>query len=272
MRDTHPEPQRLIVPVLAEVPRVRKRTVARPGVRVEKRVRTRTEQVSVELERGDLAIERRGVNLLYDEPPQVRQEGETTVVPVIEEVVILETKYLVREEVRVTRLRERHCVSSPITLRREEVSITEAPPASRSDGAPFSGKPIDVPASEEAPDVATELRRVEEIALVRRSEEQQASANAMLAEQRVEVTPLAAAQNEHVEEPARRTPMNTTNTGLRPSQPSRSPRVVVTDANANANKTTGTSLAHKGRPLSPALIAALILAALVILYLVIKAF
>jgi hypothetical protein len=51
------------------------------------------------------SVERVAVNRIVDAYPQVREEGDTTVVPVVEEVLIIQKRLMLKEEVRITRKR-----------------------------------------------------------------------------------------------------------------------------------------------------------------------
>jgi hypothetical protein len=51
------------------------------------------------------------VNRLVDAHPEVREEGGTIVVPVVEEVIVIEKRLMLKEEVRITRRRSE--VSEP---------------------------------------------------------------------------------------------------------------------------------------------------------------
>jgi hypothetical protein len=53
----------------------------------------------------DVSVERVPVNRIVDALPETRQEGEITVIPVIEEVITVEKRLLLREEVRIRRSR-----------------------------------------------------------------------------------------------------------------------------------------------------------------------
>jgi hypothetical protein len=53
----------------------------------------------------DVTVERIPVNRLLDAPAETRQEGETTVIPVMEEVITIQKRLFLREEVRITRRR-----------------------------------------------------------------------------------------------------------------------------------------------------------------------
>ncbi len=53
----------------------------------------------------DVDVQRVAVNRLVDRRPETRQEGDTTVIPVVEEVITIQKRLLLREEVRITRRR-----------------------------------------------------------------------------------------------------------------------------------------------------------------------
>jgi hypothetical protein len=53
----------------------------------------------------DVHIERVPVNRIISGPAQTRQEGDTTIIPVVEEVITIQKRILLREEVRITRKR-----------------------------------------------------------------------------------------------------------------------------------------------------------------------
>ncbi len=53
----------------------------------------------------DVSVERVPVNRIVDAVPETRQEGDVTIIPVIEEVITVEKRLLLREEVRIRRSR-----------------------------------------------------------------------------------------------------------------------------------------------------------------------
>jgi uncharacterized protein (TIGR02271 family) len=62
--------------------------------------------------------------------PQVRYEGQTMIIPVVEEVLVVEKRLRLREELHVTKRRTEDSMPQAVTLRREEVHIDrEAPDA-----------------------------------------------------------------------------------------------------------------------------------------------
>jgi hypothetical protein len=51
-------------------------------------------------------VERVPVNRFIDEPAETRQEGDVTIVPVMEEVLVVQRRLMLKEEIRITRRRE----------------------------------------------------------------------------------------------------------------------------------------------------------------------
>jgi len=92
------------------------------------RVRTYTQErealVDENLEHERVEIETVPVGRRIDTVPDVRQEGDTTVVPVVEEIVHVERQLMLKEEVRIRRIRttERH--QEKVTLRHQEAVVT----------------------------------------------------------------------------------------------------------------------------------------------------
>ncbi len=59
----------------------------------------------------DVGIDRVPVNQLVDEPPVTREEGDVTIIPVVEEVLVVQKRYMIKEEIRIQR--QRHPVEQP---------------------------------------------------------------------------------------------------------------------------------------------------------------
>jgi uncharacterized protein (TIGR02271 family) len=80
-------------------------------------------QIDVGTDRVD--VQRVPVNEEVDTPPQVREEGDTLIVPVVEEVLVVTKRYRILEEVRVTKHRDIRTETFSEDLRREVVRVTE---------------------------------------------------------------------------------------------------------------------------------------------------
>lgn len=115
-----------VIPVVEERAEIgiRRRTTGR--TRVATRTETVTEDVAMRLASEAVEVTRIPVGRDLDpgEPvPGVREEGDTTILPVLEEVLVVEKRLRLVEEVRVRRTREAENVSIPVTLRRQIAEI-----------------------------------------------------------------------------------------------------------------------------------------------------
>jgi stress response protein YsnF len=78
----------------------------------------------VPLSRERVEVERVAVNRIVEQAPAVRTEGDVTIIPVLEEVLVVEKRLMLREEVRLVRRREETREQQTVTLRKEEVEVT----------------------------------------------------------------------------------------------------------------------------------------------------
>ena len=112
-----------VVPVIEETAVVRKERVVTETVRLRKRVHEDEEVLDVPVQTEAIEVERGPVGRWIDAPAEVRREGDTTVYPVVEEVLVAEKRLRLVEEVRVTRRQETRRVQERVELRREEVVV-----------------------------------------------------------------------------------------------------------------------------------------------------
>jgi uncharacterized protein (TIGR02271 family) len=110
--------------LFAEELEVRKETVETGRLRVSKQTRTREAFVDESLlsERAD--VETVPIGRQIFEMPKVRQEGDTTIIPIVEEVLHTERRLILKEEVRITRRRKTEQFQDRVTLRYQEAVIT----------------------------------------------------------------------------------------------------------------------------------------------------
>lgn len=101
------------------------RPVRRGTVRVVRRIETVPVQETIETWRDDVVVERVSVNREVETAPEPRMEGETIVVPVVEEVVVAQTRLVLREEVRISRRRVAEPVVVEGVVRREAIDVVQ---------------------------------------------------------------------------------------------------------------------------------------------------
>jgi uncharacterized protein (TIGR02271 family) len=73
-------------------------------------------------------IERVPVNRVLQEPASPRQEGDTLVVPVMEEVLVVEKRLILKEELHITRRRKEIRNPQRVVLRKEEAVVERIEP------------------------------------------------------------------------------------------------------------------------------------------------
>ncbi len=119
-----------ILPVLAETLRVDKRSVEE-RVSVHTTVHERDELVDLLLQSDSLDIERVRLDQVVQTAPGVREEGDLLIVPVLEEILVVEKRLILREEIRIRRTRTMRPHQETVRLRREEAVVERSSPASQ---------------------------------------------------------------------------------------------------------------------------------------------
>jgi uncharacterized protein (TIGR02271 family) len=120
------------IPIAEEHLTIDKRVVETGRVRIRTVVDEKLVRVGEDLERDDVRIERVPVNREVREPPQTREENGVLIVPILEEVVVMEKRLLLKEELHIHRNRSRERVEEAVRVRstRPEVQRIAAGPAS----------------------------------------------------------------------------------------------------------------------------------------------
>jgi len=121
------------IPVLNEDLKVGLAKVETGRVRASKKVHEEDLIVSGPLTNDELSIERVPLNTYVEVAPEVRYEGDTMIIPVLEEEVVVQTRLKLVEEVRITRRQVERNVEHPLTPRKEEIVIDRLPPKEGSD-------------------------------------------------------------------------------------------------------------------------------------------
>jgi uncharacterized protein (TIGR02271 family) len=108
---------------------VQRHRVETGKVRITKVVHEHEEEVNTSRVREEITIERVTLNRMVDTPVSMRQEGDTFIIPLLEEVVVVEKRLMVKEELRITKRRIEEPASQQVTLRREEVIVERLDPS-----------------------------------------------------------------------------------------------------------------------------------------------
>lgn len=129
--------QKNVIPIVEEQIQVGKQVVETGALRISKKVHEEEVTVDVPITYNEHDVERVAVNKFVDAPPPIRYEGNTMIIPILEEVVVLEKRLKVVEELRVTARQVQTASSQQVTLLKEEVNVqrsSETP--NRSTGNP----------------------------------------------------------------------------------------------------------------------------------------
>lgn len=126
-----PDGEELRIPIVEEIAHVDVRDLVTGRLRV--RTATEMQEVEVErdLQRNTVEVERVSVGRWIGDDeafPSVRTEGDVTVVPVIEEVLVVERRFRLVEEVRITSRETTETFQTPVRLRRQRVIVERAGP------------------------------------------------------------------------------------------------------------------------------------------------
>lgn len=123
------------IPLVEERVVIAKKQVESGRVRVHVTVDERQETVAEELARDEVEIERVPRNVRLTDMPHVRLEGTTTIVPVVEEVLVVDKALMLVEEIHIRRKTASERREIPVTVRTERAAIERdgpvADPASK---------------------------------------------------------------------------------------------------------------------------------------------
>ncbi len=116
----------LVLPVVREQVQVGTRTIdTGRGVRIHKTVSEHPHNIDEMLLRDALDVQRIAVDQIVSlsEAPVTRQEGDTLIVPILEEVLVIEKKVRIKEEIHITRSHSHERHVDTVLLKQEDVSI-----------------------------------------------------------------------------------------------------------------------------------------------------
>lgn len=111
------------IPLVQEDVVISKRQRETGRVRVRTELQWHTARARAELFRDHVEIERVPVGREVDSVPPVRDDGDTVVIPVVEEVLVVEKRLVLKEEVHMKRVRTVEHLDEPVRLRVMEAVV-----------------------------------------------------------------------------------------------------------------------------------------------------
>ena len=134
-----------VLPLLAEEVAVSKQVVETGRVQVARITHEREQLIDELLTHETVEIDRTPIGRQVDRVPPIIDEGDTVVIPIVEEVLVVERRLLLKEEVRVRRVHSTERHQESVILRHHEAVVTRLP--------------VEAPAAGEGPDASTKSQQ-----------------------------------------------------------------------------------------------------------------
>ncbi len=112
-----------VLPLLEEEVRIGKREVSTGKVRIRTTSESFEEIARATLQGETVEVTRVPVDRVVDEAPQTRTEGGVTIIPVLEEVMFVEKRLVLKEELHIRRQATTETVEVPVSLRKQQAVV-----------------------------------------------------------------------------------------------------------------------------------------------------
>src|ERR1700749_1144074 len=96
-----PDNQDAVIPLYADSISIDRREVEGDTIRLAVQTHTREQVIDEQLAHTRVEIERKPIGRTIDAAPPVRTEGDTIIIPVIEEIAVVERRLVLKEEIVV---------------------------------------------------------------------------------------------------------------------------------------------------------------------------
>ena len=112
-----------VIPLTEEQILVGKKTVTTGTVRLHRGTETFTDSVTLPVTRTGWEVERTPIGQLYSTRPEIRQDGDTTIYPLVEERLVATREYFLIEEVRVRQVATTTERTATVELTRDVLGV-----------------------------------------------------------------------------------------------------------------------------------------------------
>jgi len=128
MPDQERRPEDLRIPLHVEEVSVSRREIEKGNVQIALITGAREQLIDEELTHVRVEIERVPIGRTIEVVPPIGQEGDITIIPVVEEVMVVERRLVLKEEVRVRRVSTKEQHQETVVLRQQEAVVTREGP------------------------------------------------------------------------------------------------------------------------------------------------
>lgn len=111
------------IPLVEEEVQIGKRVVSRGKVRIRTVTETSHEMARATLRGEEVDVQRVPVDRVVDAVPEIRNEGDLVIVPVVEEVLVVEKRLVLKEELHIRRRATVEEVEQAVELRRQRAVV-----------------------------------------------------------------------------------------------------------------------------------------------------
>ncbi len=120
-----PEGKEDVIELREEQISIRKNQVLTGNISIKKTTETEEVTNEVSLFREDISIEHVIVNEQVEAMPQVREEGNTTIIPIVREVAVVTKKLVLVKEIRITKNRVESTERIKTDIRSEKAEVIQ---------------------------------------------------------------------------------------------------------------------------------------------------
>jgi len=113
----------VVVPVVSEELHADAFPVQTGGVRVTKHVKSHDEILEQELRKGRVEVKRVKTERVVDGPQPIQRLGNKLIIPVVSEVLHVQKRWVVTEEIHLTPIEERQSVQQKVRVNHEEAEV-----------------------------------------------------------------------------------------------------------------------------------------------------
>ena len=118
------EGEEIIIPVINEELHIDKEVIESGKIRIIKKINEEKSTVEVPLKHTEVSVERKPMNQYVNEHHQaIRYEGDTMIVSVLKEVVVVQKKILLVEELHINKTQKQEAHTEEVTLKSESISV-----------------------------------------------------------------------------------------------------------------------------------------------------
>jgi stress response protein YsnF len=112
-----------VISVVAEELHLTKQPVVTGRIRVRTTTNTVEEVARADLTSESVEVTRVPVGREVDQVPAIRTEDDVTIVPVVEEILVIEKRLVLKEELHIRRRIETEAVAVPVELRKQTATV-----------------------------------------------------------------------------------------------------------------------------------------------------